>query len=85
MASKRTKTTKSKAKAAPKKARVSKSTMLSKSKNDRMISGVIGGIAKYLNIDSTILRLAWIAVVAFTGFLPGIIAYGLAMIVMPEE
>ena len=57
---------------------------LKKSKSDRMVSGVIGGLAEYFNVDSTILRLLWIAVVAFTGFVPGVLAYIVAMAVMPE-
>lgn len=50
-----------------------------------MIGGVLGGVGEYLKIDSTILRLGWIAVVAFTGFVPGIVAYALAMLVIPER
>lgn len=55
-----------------------------RSKKDRMIGGVLGGLAEYFKIDSTILRLAWVALVAFTGFVPGIVAYGIAMVVIPE-
>lgn len=73
-----------KAKAAPRAKKAAASKMLSKSKSDRMISGVIGGLAAYFDIDSTILRLLWIAIVAFTGFVPGIMAYVLAMLVIPE-
>lgn len=62
-----------------------KSKKLTKSSSDKMISGVIGGISEYIGIDSTILRLAWIAMVAFTGFVPGVLAYGLAALVMPER
>lgn len=49
-----------------------------------MIGGVLGGLASYFKIDSTILRLAFVAIVAFTGFVPGIVAYGMAMVVIPE-
>ena len=49
-----------------------------------MIGGVIGGLAAYFSIDATILRLAWVALVAFTGFIPGILAYVVAMVVIPE-
>lgn len=63
----------------------SSSKMLTRSKSDKMITGVIGGIAAYFNIDSTILRLAWVAIVAFTGFVPGVLAYGVASLVMPEK
>lgn len=55
-----------------------------RSKKDKMIGGVMGGLAEYFKIDSTILRLAFVALVAFTGFVPGIVAYGIAMVVIPE-
>lgn len=58
---------------------------LTKSKSDRMISGVMGGVSEYLQIDSTILRLIWIAFVAFTGFIPGILAYAVATVIVPEK
>ena len=35
---------------------------LYKSSTDKKIAGVCGGIAEYFNIDSTLVRLAWVAV-----------------------
>jgi phage shock protein C len=58
---------------------------LYRSKKDRMIGGVCGGFAEYLNFDSTILRLVWAIIVVFTGVLPGVIVYVIALIVVPEE
>lgn len=49
---------------------------------DRKICGVCGGIAEYFNIDSTIVRLAWLLLVLCAG--TGVWAYILAAIVMPE-
>lgn len=49
---------------------------------DRMIGGVSGGIADYLGLDPTVVRLIWI-VFAFTG--AGVLAYILGMILIPEE
>lgn len=59
--------------------------MLTRSKTDRIVTGVLGGISSYFNVDSTVLRLAWIAIVAFTGFVPGLVAYAVATLVMPEK
>lgn len=59
-------------------------TKFTRSKKDKMIGGVLGGLAAYFKIDSTILRLGFVALVAFTGFVPGIVAYGIAMVVIPE-
>ncbi|MDI6869361.1 MAG: PspC domain-containing protein [Coprothermobacterota bacterium] len=53
-----------------------------RSRRDRMIAGVCGGLAELLGIDSTLVRFIWGITVFFGGF--GIFAYILAMIVIPE-
>ncbi len=55
---------------------------LCKSKTDRKIAGVCGGIAEYLNCDSTIVRLVFAALMLAAG--SGILVYVLAAIIMPE-
>jgi phage shock protein C len=55
------------------------------SSSDKKISGVCGGIAEYFDIDSTLVRLAWIIVTVVTGIIPGIIGYLIAAIVMPQR
>ncbi len=62
----------------------SKVKKLSKGKN-RMISGVCSGLADYVNMDPTIVRFLWIIVTAITGFVPGIIAYVIAAVIIPEN
>ncbi|MEG1585781.1 MAG: PspC domain-containing protein [Bacteroidales bacterium] len=57
---------------------------LVKSKNKK-IAGVLGGIASYLDIDPTVIRVAYILLTFFTGFIPGIIAYFIMAIVIPTE
>ncbi|MBR2242392.1 MAG: PspC domain-containing protein, partial [Prevotella sp.] len=42
--------------------------------NDRVIAGVCGGIAEYLNIDPTVVRVAYAVLTLFTVFC-GIILY----------
>ena len=54
-----------------------------KSRIDRMVAGVCGGIANYLNCDPTIVRLITAALVLFVG--SGLILYIIAAIVMPYE
>ncbi len=54
---------------------------LYKSRRDKMIDGVCGGIAEYFDIDATILRILWILTVVFGG--TGIFLYIAAMIIMP--
>lgn len=55
---------------------------LYKSNRDKKICGVCGGIAEYLNIDSTLIRLAWVLLSLFVGC--GIIAYIIFALVMPN-
>jgi phage shock protein C len=47
-----------------------------------MISGVCGGIAEYINLDPTIIRLLWV-LFCFAGG-AGVLAYIIAAIVMPS-
>lgn len=56
---------------------------LYKSDTDKKIDGVCGGIAEYFDVDSTLIRLAWIFFGCLGG--SGIIAYILAAIVMPRK
>lgn len=62
-----------------------KTKRLTRSKKDKKIFGVCGGFAQYLGIDSTIVRVILILVVVFTGIFPGVLAYLLAALVMPQE
>lgn len=54
---------------------------LKKSSYDRKICGVCGGIAEYLNIDATVIRLL---MALFGCFGAGVLFYVIAAIVMPE-
>ena len=56
---------------------------LYKSKENRMLDGVCGGIAEYFNIDPTIVRLAW-AIFSLAGG-SGVLAYIIALIIIPEK
>ena len=49
--------------------------------NDKKIAGVCGGIAEYMNIDSTIVRL--VAIILVFGWGSGLLAYIVAALVMP--
>ncbi len=54
---------------------------LYKSRTERMIDGVCGGIAEYFGLDVTLIRILWVLLTLFGG--TGIILYIVAMIVMP--
>jgi phage shock protein C len=53
--------------------------------NSGKLLGVCGGLAEYLNLDATVVRVLFILLTAFTGFIPGIVAYVIAALVMPSE
>ncbi len=55
------------------------------SKDDKKILGVCGGIAEYFEVDSTLVRVAWILVSVATGGFPGVIGYFIAGMVMPNR
>ena len=56
---------------------------LYRSKQQRMICGVCGGMAEYFNIDVTLVRLAFAGLSIICG--GGILAYIVAAILIPEE
>jgi phage shock protein C len=56
---------------------------LYRSRDDQVLAGVCGGLAEYFEIDSTLVRIAFVLLVFAGGI--GILAYGLAWIFLPEE
>lgn len=55
---------------------------LRKSSNHRALFGVAGGIAEYLNVDVTLVRLAFVLLTLAGG--PGLVLYIIMALVMPE-
>ena len=56
---------------------------LTRSETDKMVAGVCGGIATYLDIDSVFIRLAFVLLAFASGI--GIAIYFIMWIVMPRE
>lgn len=56
---------------------------LYRSRDDRMIGGVCGGIAAHFNVDPTLVRLIAVGAIFLAG--SAILAYLVAWIVVPEE
>lgn len=56
---------------------------LYRSRDNKVISGVCGGIAEYFDVDATLIRLLWALTVLLGG--TGIIAYILCIIIIPEK
>ena len=55
---------------------------LYRSRENRMICGVCGGVADYFNVDPTLIRLG-LVLLACTG--TGILAYFIAAIIVPDQ
>lgn len=57
---------------------------LYRSKTDRKLAGVCGGLGEYLGVDSTVIRIIFI-ILGLPGGLPGILLYLVLWLIMPEE
>ena len=57
---------------------------LTRNPEGKMVAGVCTGLAEYLSVDVTVVRLGVLAVSVFTGG-AGVIAYIVGMIVIPER
>lgn len=57
---------------------------LVRSKTNRSICGVCGGIGEYLNVDPTLIRVVWV-IGAFISVGTGALAYLIAALIIPED
>lgn len=57
---------------------------LRRSKSDRMVAGVCGGIAQLLNVDAAVIRIILVAA-TLLGFGTGAVLYLICWMLMPEE
>lgn len=53
--------------------------------NDKKISGVCSGLAKYFDLDPTLVRVGYAALTVFSAGFPGVILYIILAMVMPDE
>jgi phage shock protein PspC (stress-responsive transcriptional regulator) len=56
---------------------------LTRSIKDKKIAGVCGGLADYLDMDATLVRLVWVMLAIFAGW--GLLGYLIAWIVLPVQ
>ncbi|HEX9148247.1 MAG TPA: PspC domain-containing protein [Thermoanaerobaculia bacterium] len=56
---------------------------LTRSNRSKMIAGVCGGLAEYLNMDPTVMRVLYVLVSVMSAAFPGVIAYIVLMFLMP--
>lgn len=52
---------------------------------DRKLAGVCGGIAEYLGIDPTVVRIVYLVLTLFSVAFPGILLYLILWALIPEK
>jgi phage shock protein C len=57
---------------------------LRRSRKERMIAGVCGGLAEYFGMDPTLMRVIFVVVSVLSAAFPGILVYIVCMIAIPE-
>jgi phage shock protein C len=58
---------------------------LRKSRTNRVIAGVVGGLAEYIGIDPALARVLYVLISVFSAAFPGILVYLILLVVMPED
>lgn len=58
---------------------------LRRSRQNRMIAGVVGGFARFYDLDATLLRIIFVLVSVFSAGFPGIVIYLILWLLMPLE
>jgi phage shock protein C len=57
---------------------------LRRSKTNRQIAGVVGGLAEYFSVDATLLRLIYVVGSIASAAFPGLLVYVLLWLLIPE-
>lgn len=58
---------------------------LYRSRDDRVLAGVLGGVAQRMGWNSTWVRLGYVLVSVLSAAFPGILVYLIAWLFVPEE
>jgi len=58
---------------------------LRRSRSNRMIAGVVAGLARYFDLDITLARVLYIVISICSAAFPGVLVYVLLWVLMPEE
>ena len=51
---------------------------------NKVLAGVCGGLAEYLDVDPTLIRIAYVALTIFSAAFPGLLLYIIMLIIMPD-
>jgi phage shock protein PspC (stress-responsive transcriptional regulator) len=63
---------------------VSPANPLRRSRRNKMIAGVCGGLAEWLGWDATLVRVLYVAISIFSAAFPGILVYVILWLLMPQ-
>ncbi len=58
---------------------------LHRSRTDRQLAGVLGGVSDYLRMDPSFVRIAYVILTILTGFVPGLFLYLVMTFIVPVE
>lgn len=58
---------------------------LYRSDTNKVFAGILGGLGEYADMDPVVLRLAAVVVICISGFFPGVLAYIIAIFIVPKR
>lgn len=58
---------------------------LYRSNTNKIFAGILGGLGEYWNVDPAMLRLFWVAILIFSGIIPGLLVYLVALFIVPSR
>ncbi|HJR67715.1 MAG TPA: PspC domain-containing protein [Gemmatimonadaceae bacterium] len=57
---------------------------LRRSRSNRMVAGVVGGLADYWSLDPTLARVIFVVVSILSAAFPGLLVYAILWLIIPE-
>lgn len=58
---------------------------LYRSDKNKVFAGICGGMGEYFDVDPTVIRLFWLIIIILSGVFPGLVAYFLALFIVPKK
>ena len=58
---------------------------LYRSNTNKTVAGICGGLGEYFEMDPVVIRLFWLLATVFSGVFPGVLAYLLAVLMVPKR
>jgi phage shock protein C len=52
---------------------------------NKMLAGVCAGLAEYMNVDPTVVRVVYVALTIFSAGFPGLLLYLILLLLMPND